>query len=768
MLALLVAAGGNLLASEEIVLQTSSLRLGINGDGTLASLADGPGGSEYLYRPGEDSLARVYRGGQWVFPPGAADSLSDLPAYRGGQSFPATAVALTEGVLSVRFAEADVTARYRVTQKERYLALELLGLTGKTVDHIDLLRLPLRRLPRLGTWINVAHDQRYAVCLCAGNVCTDAGMEQRNDHVVLRSTADPHVAAAGAVAVLFGCREPQKQFLDYMETVERDLGMPPGAALRRLPAMKDSYLWASDITPQNADGFVEWARGAGLPIVLFSYTAFSRGAGHFSWNRRYPNGMADLKRVTETIRRAGLGVGMHIHYSKAHKSDPYVTPVPDNRLHKLRQFTLSADVDTAASVIPVRENPAGCTLDEGRRIFQVDKELIAYEAYTTEPPYQFSGCQRGHLNTTASAHRAGQGVGLLDVDTWTAFFRYDQNTDIQDETAIRLAEVIRQTGPYEMIYYDGAEDVHTPLWFHIANAQYRVWKQLQPTPPVAETASYTNFSWHMMTRGNAYDMIAPPAGMKDFCDLIPCPSAAARVNDFSRIEFGWLGRFGQNAAEYAGPDVLEYVVSRAAGWDCPISVAAALKGLQGNPRDEDCQQVLQIWENARRSGRLTESQRRELRNVEPDEGEFVNTHGAYRVWDAYARDRTATAGQRKILARRREHHLFLNEQGEYELVEIRAVSGLPDGALKAYWFRRASQPKETYVLVWAGRGSVKLRLPIPASRLAVMRPFGTLLSDTSIERDAGIVVDSRRYLCLRETTPAEADKLFRQAGIDAQ
>ena len=52
--------------------------------------------------------------------------------------------------------------------------------------------------------------------------------------------------------------------------------------------------------------------------------------------------MADLKKVTRRIRAAGLELGLHIHYSKAVKTDSYVTPVPDDRFHKVRTFTLAA------------------------------------------------------------------------------------------------------------------------------------------------------------------------------------------------------------------------------------------------------------------------------------------------------------------------------------------------------------------------------------------------------------------------------------------
>ena len=75
-----------------------------------------------------------------------------------------------------------------------------------------------------------------------------------------------------------------------------------------------------------------------------------------------------------------------------------------------------------------------------------------------------------HLRAVTGTCEAGTGlvelplaflddeVGLLDVDTWNVFIRFDQNTDIQDEVAERIAAIYRQTGPYAMVYFDGPVD----------------------------------------------------------------------------------------------------------------------------------------------------------------------------------------------------------------------------------------------------------------------------------------------------------------------
>jgi len=747
----------------QVALETDTLRLEIRDDGTLQSLTSKAEGSQYAHTGVLEPVAVVYRGGRSVPESTGKYAFTGRWVYRGGESFPATRASLSGDKLTIHFAGANAVATFRVTTAQEYLAFELLTLDDDTIDRIDLLRLRMKKLPHLGEWVNVAFDEQFGVCLCAGNLKANVEMERGAEHVLMRATAEKAVGFHGATAVLFGCRDPQTRFLDAMTVVEHDFGLPSGATHRRQPVLRCSYLWVSGLTPENTAEYVKWAKRGGFRMILFSYTTFAKGAGHLQWNARFPNGMADLKKVTHTIRAAGLKVGMHIHYSKTHRNDPYVTPVPDDRLHQRRSFTLAADVSTDADVLPVAENPEGCTLDEGRRLLKAGNELIAYENYDTAPGYRFTGCRRGYLNTSQSAHHRGKSLGLVDVDNWPAFIRFDQDTDIQDEAARRIADIFRQTGPYEMVYFDGAEDVHEPFWHHVASAQYRVFRLLEPRPPVCEAAHYTHFSWHMITRSNAYDIVASADGMKDFCRLMPCPTAAARANDFSRIEFGWLGRFGKTSNGCAGPDVWEYVISRAAAWDCPISLKIGLAEVESNPRWADCLDVIKTWEDARLGDHLTDAHRDLLKNVDAEHARYVPCFEQRGIWKNFLANRDLTEAQRAILAHRQEHHLFINEHGQHELVAIDEVPNVADGRIRAYSFRRRTCTMDTYILAWAVDDEVELRLPVPPGRLSVMRPFGKPLPPEEDSGEATVRIAGRGYLVLSGTQVTQARQILQQA-----
>ncbi|OHB65073.1 MAG: hypothetical protein A2Y77_11865 [Planctomycetes bacterium RBG_13_62_9] len=735
--------------TDHVVLQTQNLRLEIGADGQVRSLAAKPSGAEYVWTAAPMPIASVYRGGQMAVGSQENYAEHEVPAYRGGQCFPASAVSLVGDRLTIRFAQANVTATYRVTAGPYYLAFKLLSLEGDPVDRIDLVQLRIKRLPFLGPWIDVVYDNQFGVCLCAGNIQTNAGMSRHRQFVEMRAVATCEVALEGATAVLFGCPNPKERFLDVMEVVERDFQMPSGAKNRRSPVQEYSYLWCSP-TVSDVDQYIAVAKRAGFRMILFSYTGFTQGAGHFRFNKQFPNGMNDLKWVTDRIRSAGLKVGMHIHYSKADRADSYVTPIPDDRLHKVRTFTLSAALDDKMDTVPVQEDPAGCAQADGRRILKIGKELVAYRDYTTQPPYQFTGCERGHLKTTPASHREGDVAGLLDVDDWIKFIRFDQDTDIQDEAARRIAEIVNGTGPYDMVYFDGAEDVHDPFWYHVANAQCRVYRLLEPAPPVCEAAMSGHFSWHMMSRGNAYDLNGKH--IKSFCREISCRTAPIRALDFTRIEFGWIFQLYRDM----GPDVLEYVISRGAAWDCPISLHLTLAEVAAHPRAEDCFDTIKTWEDARIAGKITDARRAMLKTLDPKEYRYV------KVWDAVYRTEWTDAWGKGTFSDQ-EHHLFLNERGQYELAPIREVPAVADGRVKAFLFHRASQPDDTYVVLWANQGELNLTLPMSPEHLTVMCPFGTRLPFEKGASGVIVPVGSRRYLRLAGIGADRAIQILNEA-----
>lgn len=148
-----------------------------------------------------------------------------------------------------------------------------------------------------------------------------------------------------------------------------------------------------------------------------------------------------------------------------------------------------------------------------------------------------------------------------------------------------------------------------------------MYKKMDPPPLFCEGAARAHFSWHMLGGGNAFDAFMPPV-FKEMIKKYPAAEAPRMHQDFTRLNFGWWYYYGDTVQ----PDMYEYGTSRAAAWDCPITLTVELNLLRKSPRYEDVFEVLRRWEEARATNWLTESQKKQLKNLEQEHILLINEH----------------------------------------------------------------------------------------------------------------------------------------------
>jgi len=397
-----------------------------------------------------------------------------------------------------------------------------------------------------------------------------------------------------------------------------------------------------------------------------------------------------------------------MHYNKAGIKDPYVSPIPDHRLNLREIFTLAAPLDTDSKTVTVEEDPSGSTLDDRRRFLKIGKEIISYQGYTSSRPFQFTGCVRGTLGTVSSGYDTGYKFGLLDVDTWPDFVRFDQRSSIQEEVAERIGKLCSEAG-FEFLYFDGAEDIHPPYWFHGANAQYKVYRKLDPKPLFSEGAMKAHFSWHILTRGNAFDHF-PPEVIKEATRRYPLAEAAHISKDFTALNFGWMSYVAPGEETIGSqPDMYEYVTSHAAGWDCPVSLVARLDQMDSHPRTLDNLEVLKRWEDVRNTRYLQESMKLSLRDPA------------------------------------KEHILLIDEEGNFELREYRHLTraGGDSPDLRAFIFQRSGTP---WVVYWHPSGEGSLVLPLPPNKIELYKEGWEAVPVQDHEKGCMLPLGARRYI----------------------
>ena len=727
-----VPTGRDIAAATEtngVVLENKELRLVIAENGQAQSLVHKPSGQECLavgmvvpmftatqYRPYDNELQLVY------------------PAKV--TSFPAETVRRDGNKLIVDFALMgyEATIGLRITESYIGFTLEKLeykasaDLRPKRKDPVEetlFVQLPVRPRRNLGDWLNVTWDDDIAVNVLATDPYARVDCKPCPGAYLFQAGTVDEVATEGVGAALIVTAT--KNLLDRVAAVEEDYDLPRGVESRKRGEYRYSYYEMGETTPENVDEHIRYAKMSGFRMMQMHYLSFARTVGHFEWRPTYPNGMIDLKKVVDRISSAGIIPGIHIHYNKCHKTDAYLTPKPDPRLNLSRTFTLATPLNSTATTIIVEENPRLCTTDESRRILKIQNELVTYETFTPSSPYQFLNCTRGALNTISGSHEQGSQVGLLDVDTWPIFVRFTQNTSIQKEVADRLGKIYREAG-FKFTYFDGAEDVPPPFWFTVSRAQWLVLKQLEPKPLFSEGACKSHFSWHILTRGNAFDVFKPEV-MKAAIRAYPSAEAQRVARDFTSINFGWIGYWAPNKDTIGTqPDMMEFVTSRAAAWDCPISLEGNLDQLKAHSRTADNLSVLKRWEDVRAANWLTSAHKETLRNLE------------------------------------REHTLLIDEMGHFELVpysQIQEVAGA-DQPGRAFIFERRGN---VWVVLWHTSGSATLDVDIPARRVRLMKELGNAIPVKPRKNGIQLPLRDRHYVECTGLSAKDVISAFQNARI---
>ena len=597
------------------------------------------------------------------------------------------------------------------------------------LDEIVFLRLPVKERNNFGEWLNVMHDSEVAVNVLATNEYAMIGSEKRSGYRILQALAIDEIKTLGVGAALITTK-PEK-LLDRIEQLEKDYNLPSGVKSRRSDESKYSYYWGTDITPANVDQHIKYANAGGFKLFMITVNSFAIN-GHYTFLPAYKNGITDLKAVVDKINNAGMTAGIHLYASKADKRDPYVSGgVPDHRLNLRKIFTLAEPITESSTTITVEENPRASTKEDNRRILKIGNELITYEDYTTVRPYQFTGCQRAQLQTTANAQELGYKFGLLDVDTWVRWVLYDQKSSIQEEVAVQISEIYNECG-FRFIYFDGAEDVNQPLWYNVHKAQKTIYDKLKLAPIFAEAALRSHFSWHIASRSNAFDIQGfSPEQMKEATRNYSIREARIIANDFTTLDFGWIAnhppKYWENDSLGVQPDQIEYSTSRAAGWNTGTSLWTNLSWSDGYPRTKDVYEVFNIWEKVREKKWLTEEQKAELRDSDV------------------------------------EHILFLNEKKDFELRPYYQITELPTNEIRAFHFERDNK---MYVVYWHTSAEVQFTLPL---NQADCKLFDNLfLKPLNVETIDGMLVlpaGGRRYLECSNLSKGQVVEAFQNLSI---
>ena len=632
-----------------------------------------------------------------------------------------------------------------VEEKDEYIAFTLadfivrptdfdyLNMSPPPVAEFRFLQLPVKNRKYFGEWLNVSWDEAAAVNVMATSPYARIDSERRSGFRVMSADAVRGVKLRGTGAALIAC--PSADLMDAIDRLEADFDLPRGVQSRRGDKINASAYHSSDVTPDTLDEHIKYAKMGGFRMMLLYYPSIFKSEGYklngdYEYRDEYPNGVEDVRAMLDKIKAAGITPGIHFLHTHIGLKSRYVTPVADHRLNLTRHFTLARPLGLDDTTVYVEQNPEDTVMADKCRILMFGGELISYTAYTTEPPYCFTGCVRGDQATLVKEHPMGEIGGILDVSEFGATSVYlDQNSSLQDEVGRKLAEAYN--AGFRFVYFDGSEGTNPPFEFHVPNAQYRVLKMMDPPPLYTEGAAKAHFSWHFLSGGNAFDAFPPPI-FKQMIARFPVEEAPRMRQDFTRLNFGWWAYWVPGESPKTEPgtqaDMFEYGTSRAAAWDCPVTVITSLDKYRSHPRTADILEVMRRWEDVREQKWLTDEQKEMLKNLD------------------------------------QEHILLINEEKAFELLPYDQIESAAkdDLRVRAFIFERNGK---TCVVYWHTSGEGTLKLPLSSDGLLLQKELyeGTLPVEPA---DGGILlpIGARRYLTT-ELSREAVIAAFREASL---
>lgn len=613
--ACIVAASAS--ATVPVVIENDELSLTISPDGLVQSLLHKPSGSELVVEEAHVPACVITQ-----YRPYDNENFLMFPAKP--RSFPSNKAWMQGDTLMLEFADTYDIAKVKVTNTPAYIAFELVdrdyriedfGIKRKTeLDEFTILQIPVKPLPNFGEWLNVVWDDSVAVALMGTQPETFIDSYRDRDNFTLKGQAHTGVKLMNTGVALIVTRSDS--LLNHIDRLEADYDMPRGVRSRLSDDYRQSYYELREFSPANIDRNIMYALQGGFKNVMIYYRDFARACGHFQYNDSLPRGLDDLRDITRKIHEAGMNAGIHIHYSKVEIDDPYINSGnPDGRINVVSRFTLASDIQPDDSVIYIKEYPSPLRHEEGRRLLMIDSELVMFDSISTTRPYAFIGCERGVYNSASLMHPAGTEARHIDVDDWPIFLRIDQRSDIQGEIAGRLAEMYDTCG-FNAVYFDGAEDVPMPYWYNVSRSQLEVYNSLGKTPVWCEGAQKSHYGWHILSRGNAFDVFRPERlrqGMKKY--TLRCARQVAC--DFSSVNFGWFNYVAPDSTTIGiQPDMVDFAWSKALAWDAPLSLVANLPEIERHPRTADNFRAMRLWEEAKLNNAVPDSLKIAMRDPE--------------------------------------------------------------------------------------------------------------------------------------------------------
>lgn len=610
----------------QVKLSAGDLAIDINNKGMLQSIQHLPGGSNYLSADTTAPILTLVSNSKHYLP----SSISYKKATN---------------IISVSYQPAAVQVDIKVVQQKNYLTFEIVkAKPEKNIEAIIWGPFPTTISKTVGEVIGVVRDDKVAIGIQVLNVKTLGGNypnkegsswargiaaipyqwgstlqaytinRNRPRHVDawggefknMPVPAIPGETVVGSKIAFFSCNEPAT--LNLLEEISLAEKLPHPTMnntwFKKSDKFGKSYL-ISSFGEKDVDEMIAYTKKAGL-ISLYHEGPFSSWGHYILDSTAFPNGKAGLKQSVDKAHAAGLHFGVHTLTNFINTNDPYVTPIPDDRLSVTGSALLTSDIDAQQKEIEVA-SPEYFNQEKNNNLHtvKIGKELIRYKSVTATAPYKLLDCQRGAFGTTASSHKKGDIAGKLFDHAYMVFF---PNLDMQREIARNMAKLFNETGVdhfdldgHEGCLASGEGDYATELF---AKDVYDNMKH----EFIIGTSNSETYYWNI---GSYYNWGEPwYGGFKESMQQYRIDNQGLFARNYMPHMLGWY-----LLSENTTMPEMEWMLARAAAYNAGFAMVARPNALRKNPITPALLDAIREWETARTTGAFTQSQQDSLKNT---------------------------------------------------------------------------------------------------------------------------------------------------------
>ncbi len=653
-LSLLIVAASLLISScssdntrELMVLQSGSFSISIDERGNISKILDTTIGVDYL----------------------SADTTSALMSVRlCGEVFPPDGARISNNNLILTYKDS-IEALIGIEEKESHINFELLSIS--MADSIDLIvwgPYPTKINKVIGETVGVVQGEEYAIGIQSLNPKTLGGYpwnendcmpqidifeqddysdiseegkryvlyrveaakpaafgstlqaycrKRSTDRVIENWNHDNYLAPAfkdggyiGSKIALFGC--PVEDALAQLGKIELEEGLPhpliKGEWGKTSSRASSAYMILG-FGEDNVEEAIALTKKAGLKY-LYQSGPFANW-GHFDLKKElFPNGYDGLKTCVEKANKEGIDIGLHTLSNFITTNDPYVTPLPDQRLAKAGSSVITGDITVTETALPIG---SPLFFDQYRnnnlKTVMIGEELIRYGSVSETEPWQLLDCQRGAFNTSAASHAAGLEISKLSDHGYKVFLT---NTALSIEVAENLAALFKHTG-VRQISFDGLEGnrstgmgnygeiLFTKSWYDELDENIK-------SDFIADASRTSHFFWHIYTRMNWgepwYD------GFRESQTEYRLKNQKYFKRNLMPAMLGWF----QMKPETSIEDI-EWLLARSAAFNAGYALVTSNEAVEKNGKSAKILQQIGSWEKARMSDVFSAEQKERMEDI---------------------------------------------------------------------------------------------------------------------------------------------------------